>query len=226
MIYYVYKTTNIDNGKYYIGAHSAKSRKRMESYLGSGKELKEDIKKLGKNKFTKEIIKYCASKEEALQLEKALITPELLKDEFCYNVAFGGRGGDIFTNPLHPKYEEVCRNISTSKLGKKNNSWNTGLTKETSTKLAEIGIKISRAKKGKPSSRKGVKCRPLSEQSKQAIREGLEGKSYWFTNGVTNVRGSVVPGLGWRRGRTMSPSLYNKFCKKLTSGAVSADFHA
>lgn len=45
-MYTVYKTTNIINGKYYIGVH--KTTNPNDSYLGSGKAIKEAIKKYGK----------------------------------------------------------------------------------------------------------------------------------------------------------------------------------
>jgi hypothetical protein len=43
----IYKTTNIINGKYYVG----KDINNSESYLGSGVLLKRAIKKYGKENF-------------------------------------------------------------------------------------------------------------------------------------------------------------------------------
>ena len=48
----IYKTTNLVNGKIYIG----KDKNNNPSYLGSGKILKLAIKKYGKENFTKETI--------------------------------------------------------------------------------------------------------------------------------------------------------------------------
>jgi hypothetical protein len=55
----VYKTTNIINNKIYIG----KDAKNRPSYLGSGKLLKEDIAKYGKENFIKEVLEVCDSLE-------------------------------------------------------------------------------------------------------------------------------------------------------------------
>lgn len=54
MKYTIYKTTNIKNGKYYIGKHQTENEN--DSYLGSGIALKKAIKKFGKNSFIKEIL--------------------------------------------------------------------------------------------------------------------------------------------------------------------------
>ena len=47
---FVYVTTNLINGKKYLGKHNGKSN----SYLGSGKALKKAIKKYGKKKHYRE----------------------------------------------------------------------------------------------------------------------------------------------------------------------------
>ena len=50
----IYKTTNLVNGKTYVGQDSKNNKK----YLGSGKILKSAIKKYGRSSFKKEIIEY------------------------------------------------------------------------------------------------------------------------------------------------------------------------
>ena len=53
MQYYIYMTTNNINGMKYIGKHHGEVD---DLYLGSGKKLKEDIDKYGKDNFTKSIL--------------------------------------------------------------------------------------------------------------------------------------------------------------------------
>jgi hypothetical protein len=48
----IYCTTNKINGKKYIGSHN----KRKLNYLGSGTDLKQAIKKYGKENFTRQIL--------------------------------------------------------------------------------------------------------------------------------------------------------------------------
>lgn len=52
---YVYKTTNLMNGKIYIGQH--KSKHYDKKYLGSGTKLNLVLELYGKEHFKNEIIK-------------------------------------------------------------------------------------------------------------------------------------------------------------------------
>lgn len=79
---FVYKITNKETGKFYIGQKKiirvvkkaplkGKIRKRKEikesdwkTYCGSSNDLKNDIKQYGEDKFTFEIIKFCTCKWE------------------------------------------------------------------------------------------------------------------------------------------------------------------
>lgn len=76
---YVYLITNITNGRKYIGKKNfyftksrivkgKRKRTKVESdwkdYFGSNKELQEDVDKLGKEFFKREILKLCKSKGE------------------------------------------------------------------------------------------------------------------------------------------------------------------
>lgn len=47
MKHYIYKITNILNGKYYVGKHSSNCIQK-DGYMGSGKHLKNAIKKYGR----------------------------------------------------------------------------------------------------------------------------------------------------------------------------------
>lgn len=95
MFHLVYKITNLENNKYYFGVHSTKDMD--DGYMGSGKLLKKDIKEFGIECFEREIIHIAETREEALLKEKELITVDVLKDENCYNLIFGG--GAVRTIP-------------------------------------------------------------------------------------------------------------------------------
>lgn len=92
----IYKTTNLINGKFYIG----KDEKNNPEYLGSGKILKLSIEKHGKHMFKKEIIESCASKEELNEREKYWIG-ELSATTYGYNITEGGTGGRTKFNKIH-----------------------------------------------------------------------------------------------------------------------------
>ena len=101
---YVYKTTNLINGKTYIGQH--KSGYFDIGYKGSGKLIKRAIKKYGKDKFTKTIIKDYYTTEELEKAEEELILKtNAVYDDNYYNVKLSSVGGDIFTT--NPRKEEI-----------------------------------------------------------------------------------------------------------------------
>ena len=89
---YVYKVINKLNNKWYIGKQVNPNR----YYLGSGKALKNAIKKYGKDNFEKIILEYCESKEKLNEQEKFWIKEtNAINDPMSYNIAAGGEGGDL-----------------------------------------------------------------------------------------------------------------------------------
>lgn len=100
---FIYKITNLLTGRFYIGKKSLWSKKRVKiskkekllnptrkiykeviketnwrEYTGSSLVLNQDIEKLGKENFKKEIIQWCYSKRELSYSE--------VKWQFYYNV--------------------------------------------------------------------------------------------------------------------------------------------
>lgn len=100
---FIYKITNLLTGRFYIGKKSLWSKKRVKiskkekllnptrkiykeviketnwrEYTGSSLVLNQDIEKLGKENFKKEIIQWCFSKRELSYSE--------VKWQFYYNV--------------------------------------------------------------------------------------------------------------------------------------------
>jgi hypothetical protein len=59
--FFVYKTTNKKNGKFYIGIHSTNDLN--DGYLGSGTILKSSIKKNGKENFKLEYLEFFEKSE-------------------------------------------------------------------------------------------------------------------------------------------------------------------
>lgn len=89
----IYKTTNLINGKFYIG----KDKHNNPKYFGSGKILKQALKKYGVENFTKEIIEECS--DEKCWLEREIYWIQYYDSiNNGYNIASGGNGGDTISN--------------------------------------------------------------------------------------------------------------------------------
>jgi group I intron endonuclease len=86
--YYIYKTTNLINGKIYIGQHQ--TFKVKNNYLGSGKALLNAINFHGKENFKKEIIEFCT--KETLDEREIFWIKELnsKNNDIGYNITDGG----------------------------------------------------------------------------------------------------------------------------------------
>ena len=95
-MYYVYKTINKVNNKYYIGVHQSDDMEN-DPYLGSGTILKKAIKKYGRENFYRIILHQTDSKEEAYSIEKSLV----VINENSYNVNTGGEGSFDYVRSLN-----------------------------------------------------------------------------------------------------------------------------
>jgi hypothetical protein len=90
-IHYLYKTTCLVTGRYYIGMHSTSNLD--DGYLGSGIRLRRSIRKYGKENHVKEIIEFFDCREVLIEAEKRAITGDMLDDTDCMNLMSGGTGG-------------------------------------------------------------------------------------------------------------------------------------
>lgn len=130
---FIYLTTNKINGKRYIGQRYYDTKEKWKLYLGSGKILKDAIKKYGRDNFTVEILENCKTKEILNDREKYWIKKyNAIIDDSFYNIAMGGDGGDVTAGyseerrnelkALHSKrskeYVPSCENGFTAKLSK------------------------------------------------------------------------------------------------------------
>jgi hypothetical protein len=88
--HYIYKITNNINNKFYIGKHSSSDLE--DGYFGSSTYLNNSILTHGKENFTKEIISYHTSSENAYLEESKLVTFKEVDDVNCYNRQPGGTG--------------------------------------------------------------------------------------------------------------------------------------
>ena len=85
---YFYKITNNLNGFFYYGVHSTDNLN--DGYMGSGYRLKKAYKMYGIENFSKEILKFFDTREDALEYESCVVTENLVSDTSCYNMVVGG----------------------------------------------------------------------------------------------------------------------------------------
>ena len=157
---YIYLTTNLVNGRKYWGK---RQYGKKEPYLGSGKLLKQAIKKYGKENFSKQIICDCETKEQLNNKEKHFIalTNAVYSKEY-YNISYGGDGGKYGSIS-----EETRKKLSIACTGKKNGFYNKTHSEETKKHLSEI-------RKNQSSWNKGI---PISDEQHQKL---LKGRKEYF----------------------------------------------
>ena len=86
--HYFYKITNTINSHFYYGVHNTNDLE--DGYMGSGKRLQYAYKKYGIENFTKDILKFFDTAEDAFLYESEIVTEDLVKDNDCYNSKLGG----------------------------------------------------------------------------------------------------------------------------------------
>jgi hypothetical protein len=199
---YIYKTTNLKNGKFYVGMHSTNNLN--DGYLGSGDRLRRSIRRNGKDNFKLEILEFLPDRTSLSLREKELINEDLLKDPMCMNLSLGGQGGlkniehgiklkegaskwakaQWQNTEYRNKITNVLRNNmkENHKLGKIKYDTTKGKTLSESHKL-KIGEANSQKQKGEGNSQFGT-C--------------------WITNGTENKKIKKTEKLpnGWKFGRT------------------------
>lgn len=108
---FVYITEHINKNKFYIGKKSFANNWR--TYLGSGKILKRNINKYGKDSFKRHIVALTTSEEESCKLEIELIRKyNAIKDKNFYNIHEGGLGGNMIAGYSPKEKSNYCKNMS------------------------------------------------------------------------------------------------------------------
>ena len=194
--FYIYKTTNLLNGKFYIGMHSTNNLD--DSYLGSGTHLRRSIRKYGKENFKLEIIEFLPDLQTLKERERNLVNEELLKDPMCMNLVYGGGGGFISPEGYKKGAKRMNEIVWADPIYRQRHS-------DRVKKMWKDG--------------KGIRCdwtgRCHTEETKSNIgltnsmKQMGEGNSqfgkHWITNGIENIiikKEKEIPS-GWKVGRTI-----------------------
>ena len=185
---FIYITTNLVNGKRYVGKRQF--TQGWKRYLGSGKIFQKALKKYKRENFKRDIICICYSPEELNKSEYDIsVFFDVVKSNSWYNVVLGGGGmsGYHLTDEAKKKVgdanrgrnpsEESRKRMSESHRGEKNYWYGKNLPED-------VRRKISNARKGKYTGKDNPNYgnhklagsnhpnygKPISEEQKQKMR--------------------------------------------------------
>ena len=162
---YTYIVTNKLNGKVYVGSHSWEGTGVDPNYYGSGKIIKQAVKKYGKENFQIEVLYFYDTVEECRADEERILTEYDVKNcphsYNCKNSAIGWTSEDM-TGRTHT--EDTKKKISQALRGENNPMYGRTLSDESRKKM-------SQAKKGENNPMYG-RTRTENTRNKIAIAKG------------------------------------------------------
>lgn len=214
MFYVIYKITNLINGKFYIGQH--KTSNINDSYMGSGKLIKQAIRDFGIDNFDKEILFVFDNQEEMDLKEKELVTKDFCLLETNYNQIPGGyNGGYDYINEMNlnvPHFTKLNAK-EYSKLGNekvfwlRNNDdeWCINFSKKVTDGLVDYYKNNNGPFLGKSHTDETKKQISSKMKIKQAGSNNNQFGTMWITDGVNNIKIKQYESIPahWYRGRTI-----------------------
>ena len=216
--HFIYKTTNLLSGKYYIGMHSTDNLE--DGYMGSGNRLRLAIRKHGKENFNREILEFLDNREELYLREEEIVNLDEIAKVDCINLIVGGKisgfidevhrkkcsdaGNDAYLSKLHNDSEFKER------ISKKATENNLRLIKEGKLKVpsydwtgkshsGETKLKMSEASKGqgtgKANSQYGTCWITDGTDNKKIKKEELDTyiRDGWVKGRFSNMGGENAP---------------------------------
>lgn len=205
MIYTVYRIVNKLNNKFYIGKH--KTKILNDGYLGSGKLIRQAIKKYGKENFVKDLIHILDTEEQMNAREKELV---ILSDQ-SYNLCPGGLGGFGYINERGINYSSETHKNVPDKIRKSRKRWSEAKVKylkEIASKTMKRCHLEGKIKYGTFSGKHhSVETKTKISRAHKGKHQGTKNSQFgtiWITNGCENKKigvGIEIPN-GWNRGRT------------------------
>lgn len=227
MFGFIYLTTNLVNGKIYIGQHEFTGNLSVDNnYLGSGVYLKRAIKKYGRENFKREILRECKTKQELNNWEKIYIRRyKSQRLDIGYNIADGdvlnGRNNPMKIPEVREKVKQTIRNLIPHISEVIKAQFQNGRVASFKGKhhSEETKLKISKSRIGKYTGKDNpnygnhkIAGENNSFFGKRHTKKSIKKNSMAhigkisITNGVLNkmIDSKEPIPLGWRKGRTIN----------------------
>lgn len=198
--YFIYLTTNLVNGKKYIGKHYGSLD---DGYLGSGKLLKYAIAKYSKENFQREILDFSSCEEENAEKEKYYIALfDACNNDLFYNIHEGGNGGNTIKGMTPEEKQELSKKFSALTSGannpmygkKRSNEWKRQhsywATYERDNSVYRTKEYRSRMSELTSGSNNGMYGKHHSKESKQKMSINSKGKTAGSKNGMYGKSGA------------------------------------
>lgn len=186
--HFIYKTTCLITGKFYVGMHSADNLE--DGYLGSGKILGYSIGKHGRENHQRVILEFSSSREELKQREKEIVNEELLAQPLNINLKYGGEGGGFLAeankkNSFHVLGAIAANRIRREKLAQK--MLDPGFKDRWRAKISENNSK-SPPFLGKSHSLKTKKQMSAAHVGKHDGSKNSQFGTVWVTHGKEAIK--------------------------------------
>lgn len=176
---FIYITTNLVNGKRYLG--QKKFDRKWKEYIGSGRAFKLAVDKYGKENFTRDIVYVCYSADELDAAEYSLsVELNVVESENWYNLVYGGgtTSGLTMTKEMREKL---------SKIRKESHAEHPEFGERHSQKMIEYYQKHPEAKKNASD-----KFKQLWQDPEFVDKMSKSRKAYWSDENVKAQRGAIT----------------------------------
>lgn len=183
---YVYVVTNLINGKIYVGKRCHLTP-HQDSYMGSGKLIKEAIRKYGKENFVKQILAIFGNDADAAAYEAEIVTKFFASSHGTYNMHEGGAGGFSHINDGSIAHRERARLASTKSSSKFHPNWGKYKFQKGSKDTRELSriANLAKAQDMKDNPEKYEKIRSLISEY-QKTNNSMKGKCWCVPENSTD----------------------------------------
>jgi hypothetical protein len=241
-IYILYRTTNLVNDKTYIGIH--KTNNLDDGYIGSGKALLNAVKKYGKERFKREILEFCNSYDELLELEKLYVNIDWIKDESNYNLKTGGQSSGILSDESKKKISDTLKErYKNDELDRRESIAPYNITDEIKEKISktlterykeqehnrkEVNPWNKGLKGVQVGWNKGLKLKPMTEEEKEkrskTLKERWKNQEHHSKGQEPWNKGKKGSQVAWNKGKEME-KIECPYCHKFFDKLNAKKWH-